>query len=686
MPPSQVFLRRMGNFKYRASAAIGATAILLALSSYAPLRLMWGLNHLQFLPPAFHVVSWCFLCLSAATVWLGDLPVWSKVVELADQFLFGPWLWPFASLVIALLVLFWWMRSDTHFLGDGYTLISVFGQGDATIFRWTEPGSVYLIRFIEKFQHSYTHENAIRIFQIISVVSGAVFLLSIRSLARSFATGSVGRLMVFSAFLFSGVVALFFGYIEYYPFLWALAAALVAASTRCLVQGKSFVWPLLLFLVGVCLHLQLLIFGPALAFLLVRSVQRNQAGEKAPTALILSITLTTIAVSIAILIYSWSRLSLATIFLPLFTGRPAAPDYAALSYPHLLELANLLFLVFPGVLLPLLLLSRSIGPKQGDDLTYFLLCGSVSSLLFLLLIDPSLGMPRDWDLMSLTLLMPFLLLMRIFLRRSPNLPSGLAITFGALCLALLVPFLGSVLYAPAAEARMLDILRYNKGRNNTGWSVLASYYIKSGQTSRADDILSEMRLYFPDEATLAEAHVHLSKREYKEALPLAESLFNKDPYRSDYVQVYGTSLWRTGNLPGAIKVYRDAIALRPWFVQLKNDLGQVLIQAQQYDSAIAILNEGRDQDPTLYVITESIALAYVSQRKWDSAMAQASLLLASPTDQAGGHLVAMVIAIRRGDLTTARTHFHSYLELGSTRSDYENIKKSYDWLEHSDHP
>ncbi|MFZ1685285.1 MAG: tetratricopeptide repeat protein [Candidatus Zixiibacteriota bacterium] len=676
----------MGNFKYRASAAIGATAILLALSSYAPLRLMWGLNHLQFLPPAFHVVCWSFLFLSAASLWLGDLHVWNTMVEIADQFLFGPRILPFACFAIALLAVFWWMRSGTHFLGDGYTLISVFGQGDTTIFRWTEPGSVYLIRFIEKFQKSYTQENAIRIFQVLSVLSGGVFLWSIRSLARSFATGSVGRLLVFCTFLFSGVLALFFGYIEYYPFLWALVAVLMAASTRCLLHGKSFVWPLLLFMVGVSLHLQLLVFGPALAYLLIRSVQRNRAEEKVPTALILSITLTTIAVSIAILIYSWSRLSLATIFLPLLTGRPAAPDYAALSLPHLLELANLVLLVFPGALLPILLISRSPGPKQRDDLTHFLLCGSVSSLLFLLLIDPSLGMPRDWDLMSMTLLMPFLLLVRIFLRRSPSLPPGLPITYGALCLALLVPFLGSVLYTPAAEARMLDILRYNKGRNNTGWSVLASYYIKSGQTSRADDILSEMRLYFPDEAMLAEAHVHLSKGEYEKALPLAESLFNKDPYRSDYVQVLGTALWRTGNLAFAIEVYRDAIALRPWFVQLKNDLGQVLIQAQQYDSAIAILNEGRNQDPTLYVITESIALAYISQRNWDSASAQAGLLLASPTDQAGGHLVTMVIAIRRGDLAKARSHFHSYLELGTTRSDYENIKKSYAWLEHSDHP
>jgi tetratricopeptide (TPR) repeat protein len=342
--------------------------------------------------------------------------------------------------------------------------------------------------------------------------------------------------------------------------------------------------------------------------------------------------------------------------------------------------------VFPGLLIAVAWSFRRGTAKGEDSFAKYLVCGSVGALLFLLLVDPSLGMPRDWDLMSLTLLFPILLLVRSIVRPDQKLPGGLIAGYGLISLAMTVAFMGTVLYRPSAEARMLDMLRYNEGKNNTGWGVLSNYYQQKGESAKVDAITAEMRQFFPDEAVLSEAHLCLSRGDFKRALSLAEGLYRKDPNRSDYVQVYGTALWKSGDLEHAISLYRDAIALRPWYVQLKNDLGQVYIKAGKYDEALAVLKEGRAQDPTLHVVTESIALAFIYQHRYDSAMVQADLLLRSGDDEAGGHLVAMFVLITTGRVAEAREHYHRYIELGKSRGDYQNIVRTYTWLEHSDHP
>ncbi len=47
-----------------------------------------------------------------------------------------------------------------------------------------------------------------------------------------------------------------------------------------------------------------------------------------------------------------------------------------------------------------------------------------------------------------------------------------------------------------------------------------------------------------------------------------------------------------------------------------------------------------------------------------------------------GHLISMVVALNQGDRQTARRHFNAYLKSGHGRSDYDNIREYYSFLNH----
>ncbi len=631
------------------SLALLLTLGLFGLASFYPVDAIWGLNHLAFLPDVLTYIFWAVVI---AVLVLAVAPISNtsldNVLEGTADFIWKNGLWPRLLIVTIFTLAFLALRAETHFLGDGYTLLSIFGQGELTARRWPEPGSIFIIRKLQWLLGGYTRQTMLWACQLLSIVSGTVVLLNFIAIAARIGKDARGRLVVLISLLFSGVILLFFGYVEYYPLLWASATTFVRFGLDFLNDGQRLWLVLLLFVLTVLIHLEAIFMLAGVMYLvLVKSPRQSPVFSLAlrKLSIIGGFTLT------GTVFFIWllkDQVSLAAAFLPIFTGPPQAPEYALFSTKHAVDLVNQALVMYPGILVVVASLMRQRERRPRNSTTVFLGLLSVGSLLFLFLIDPVFGMARDWDLMSLTLLAPVLLLLWLSGRKPDRLSAKVIVAYLMLCALCSISYVAANTRAPASEERFHSLLQYYGTKDDIGWAIYAYYYLNGGEYGRAMELARFME----------EAGIRLDKTYHILAV-----LNNK-----------------AGRLSEAEGYYRLALSLRPRHPLLKNELGQLYMKQGRYDKALMTLKEARRVNPALTFVTEGVGLAYYHLGHLDSASRLADTLFMDDKNSPGGHLLKMVIAITQGDMNVARYCFKQYLKYGSTRSDYDNISKYYSYL------
>jgi hypothetical protein len=207
--------------------------------------------------------------------------------------------------------------------------------------------------------------------------------------------------------LFSGAVQLFFGYVEDYSPLMFVGAVYVIAAIRY-VHGKGSLWTLAaIALFATFLHIQGILLGPSFALLVAWRylVTGREASLRVVTLSIMA--LVAIAAYIA-----GVHTGLRQYFLPLL---PLQEGLAVLSPAHLVDILNEFLIVMPAIPLFVLLAmvtarspakAESTKTKDSDGwmtLTiewHFSWLVLFPYLVYLVFLDPQIGMSRDWDLFS----------------------------------------------------------------------------------------------------------------------------------------------------------------------------------------------------------------------------------------------------------------------------------------------
>ena len=662
------------------SLALLLTLGLFGLASFYPIAGMWGINHLRFLPNLFTYLYWA-VCILTVILLFVNIPVsgLQGALKRIDNFLWGKKPWGKLTLVVLFVLLFYFFRTETHFLGDGYGWLSILGGGEGYYHKWTEPGSIFLVRRLQMLMGGYTQQTALRTFQILSILSGGIVIYNLVSILKRLYGSPEARLFGLVTLLGSGAILLFFGYVEFYHVLWAAATIFINVSLKYLDEGCGLWWVVASFLVAILMHMQALYFIGGLLFVLFS--KRFLKNGTHPLRMRWLVAFSIVALS-GILVFRWlytTRIDVETTFLPLFTGRPQSPDYAILSTKHIADIINLVLLIFPGALVILALWFRQLKRLILNPTATFLGLLSVGSLAFLVAVDPTLGMARDWDLMSLTLLPPVLLLLLQIDRGGSWLTGRTILVYALVCICIALPFLATATVEGPSADRFYSLLRYYGSKNRGGWATLVYYYRDKGNQKRYQELLQEMGGLFPDYRKLRQAYSYLENGDYNMSLKLAQGLVNRDPYQPDFLQILGNVYGRLGKYDLAKKYYGQAIKLKPHHAIL-NELGQLYLKQQQYLEASAVFKKAHKQAPRETPIMEGLGLAYIWLGHLDSASAVADTLFLQDKNSPGGHLMRMVIALRYGNSGKAKHHFQEYLKYGSNRSDYDNIREYYSFL------
>ncbi len=634
---------------------------------------MWGINHLNFLPAIYSYLYGIIFCLILYLITFRRPEYFlDNVIEKVNQCLWmNGSLWRFIISGIA-TVFFIAFPVRVHLLGDGYTWLANLGSGELYIHKWTEPGSLYLIRKLQSIFGSYSRETALMSFRILSYISGFTYIYNIIGIAGKIAGQSQTRLISLSTFLFSGSILLFFGYVEFYPLLWALLAITVNLSLMYLEKRRYLLWVWVAYLASVLAHLQALYFLPGILYLTIQNIKHISI-KKLSYAVILIGSLA------AIIIFSQlqgTRVDLEVLMLPLFEGRPPAPDYAVFSLPHLLNILNLLMAVLPGILILIGLWLLYGRKKINDTVSVYFLILSAGSLIFLLFFGAGITMGRDWDIMALSFFAPALLILYKLDKGEMKISNKAVTAYMLVITFATIAYLAACTGVSSAEDRFYTLLN---DRHENSWAIYANYFHRINDIERFNEIMTEKNRRFPETKLVEQAYKQIESGNYRRAMSLARRMVEKNPYNAGYLQVLGNVFGKIENYDSAEYYYRRGATLEPYNAGLLNELGQLYMKQGKYDSATAIFKKARTFSGKSFLM-EGLGLAYIHKREYDSAGAVADQLFEEYENSPGGHLLMLTIHLNKGNLDSAAKHYREYLEHGRERSDYQSLKEHFRYL------
>ncbi len=658
------------------------TALAMLLAGWTESNLVWGVNHLRFLSPSTRISLGLVLVSAVAASLLLPRATCERIVGGGSSLIAHCTGWRYVLLAVGTAAFFYIMRLPNSFLGDGYTLLGNFSTANEYVHKWTEPASSALVRGLQAALGGFSHQTALLSFQYLSVLSGAAVVVTVVALVRRLVVHPANQCVAAVALLFSGGTLLYFGYVEFYPLLWAALILYVYWAVRALRGGRliELLAALFFYLIAVAIHLQALwLVGTAL-WLAAARLLPGLSGRRLRMILVVAAALGAIAVSAG---YFWLLErddSLALIFLPLLTGRSSSPEYAALSPKHLLDIVNLVFLLFPG--LAAIAVGRAVcrARASATKLSVFFAPGTFGGAAFLALVDPVLGMARDWDLLSFTVVPPMLWLLVSFDRHGMHLSGRVVLLLAVVAVSNGTLYAAVYSSSQAAEDRQLALLRYYGGKDYAGWKIFRDYLAQEGQATEAKAVSEEIMRVLPRHRRLAEGWACLFRNDLQTAAAIAGNLVLEDPDHAEFLQLQGDVAAGRGDTALARRALHRALRIKPDFPPVLRSLAQLSMREGDFTSAVDMLRRARRLAPQSVEILDDLGAMYIALGHTDSATAVADTILAGQGSAAGGHLIKLIAASKAGDTLTARRHYDLYRQHGRGRPEYDRMLRSYSFL------
>jgi tetratricopeptide (TPR) repeat protein len=380
-----------------------AIIVLLQIAGFfLPRHLVWGFSFWQELSRSLAAGSLAlalFLILTPLGKVLGA--AWARMLGGIGKFftrLPRPITTSFAAAI--LFTLFYVLRSRALVYGDGYIVVESFTNLEVKVQLSTyfmKPLVVIWHRFWFGMLSKFLDLPPESIVSVVTAVAGVLAVGAIWRIAKTLRSDRLGQSLILFGALTSGVVILFFGYVENYTWATALALWSLAFTLKHLKSRKGGQAAILLALVALGFHLFTL---PFLVIAILALLNRTGGKQFAPLGLqAIKFNLGLVALSVAaVLLFQLSGSN--KYFVPLWPTDSI--PYAAFSPAHLLDVLNELVLVAPLAIVALLMTLIMKGRRQNPITIQEQVLASLALLAFLLSfwINPDLGAPRDWDLLG----------------------------------------------------------------------------------------------------------------------------------------------------------------------------------------------------------------------------------------------------------------------------------------------
>jgi len=581
-----------GGWSFAACSSLVLFFMLVAAASFLPETRLWGVNHLAYYPVWVRIAA-------LAAIALSFLPRARKVVEGFFDRKAGALsgrrraLTAIGAAAIA-FVLFIVFASATELLGDGlYTANNIerASKVDRDVFVKVlkdpdpiYPGTEMLNLTVSRFAFAKLGIPPLRAVRVMNALLGAILVFAALFGARRSEPARRGTDTALFALLFlSGGIQIFFGYIEAYAPLMMFAGLYVWAAHRTLARGANLWIPVIFAAAAVWMHLLGLLLIPSLVLLAFWVYfGRTFSSRFFHASWILA------AATVAVPFLAVDVFRLERFFLPL-TG----DAYAVLSLPHLADVVNEVFLLFPGIIVlgiaAVMVLFETFGPalreKESGIYEAFLRVNSerpllppwlffaallaIPARLFLFFFKPELGVARDWDLFAVTGIGPLVFVTAVLQSAPSQSAAGRAVRsllppVAAMSAVLTASWIGVNANSQRAAARFENILSYDTARAGYAYESLASLYRDRG------DVGAEIRAL--------------------------ERAVDASP-NPRYLFTLGLRYFHVGEREKAVATLDRCLRMRPNHDRARQSLIQMLYAMERDDELIRVCEEGEGLDP-----------------------------------------------------------------------------------------
>ena len=521
----------------------------------------------------------------------------------------------FALSVVGLLTAFVVFRSTTHFLGDGYQLLSRLANQEHAVKSW-DRGASLIQSAIYSLCSGTPRVRALMTFQIWSIVSGAGFLASAILLSRSLFENNRDRFLLFLGLALGGYSLMFFGYVENYATL-IMAILIYTLLGLKVAQGKSSIlWLIPPLLLAVFVHLFGLLLVPSFVYLALRRTTfgRRLARLSTKSKLLIAFIILLVAAIVYYQLYSRSYF-FKFMLLPPVRDRFTVEDDMLFSLKHVIDVGNLLLLMLPGVVIYLLMLvfTPSLRVILREPPYRFIMISLVCSFLAVYVINPGIGMPRNWDLFSV-IGVP---LVALCYYSAIKLASKGSTSYMAIWLMIVLSFLS---LAPRAAINASDdlaiahfkcYLELDRVRNRNARNLLIDYYEARGDKILADQESARMSAILPEVAFCWQAKAYIDSGQFARAMKPASQAVALNPLYWDAYANLGVCCRRLGMLDSALTVLEIADGLNPYNARITYELGAVAMLRHKNDKAEKLFLQSLELDSTLSDPMFGLASIYI---------------------------------------------------------------------------
>lgn len=511
--------------------------------------------------------------------------------------------------------LFYLLRARTHFLGDGYTLLSLLADDRIEAIKTRQIGESMSHIVLKSVIGGDGQAAALLSYQIISITAGLLLVVVVALFARKLFEHMAERVLFLLGICAGGYMLLFFGYVENYS-LFVVSVLTYTLSGLLIAQGKaSRYWILPPLIAAVFFHVLGVTLIPSALYLWIAPsrIGRSVSNWRALTRLAAIISIAVVAAIGFHHFYTTSHFFRFAV-IPVIESRFTVEGYTMFSTNHLADFLNLLFLLVPGLLIVIVSLSgRSVRRVLYKRPFIYLIVLTLSVLGAAFIFDAKLGMPRDWDLFSFAGVPLVVLCYYLLLKLRPY----REYTGGAVVLSIA---LGCLILLPRAVSHAIP------GSGVDRFKYHAT--LDSSKNMNARTVLHEYLRQQGDSLTLKQ-ETRLFRTEYPEWTINENAL----------------SLGEAGRYDRAIPLFQRAVELNPGFSSVYANLGWSYLRTDQVDSAVAFLEIADGLNPGGSRVNYRLGVAYVVAGDLDRA--EYRLLEALKLDSAEHDAMAGLVGLYR---------------------------------------
>lgn len=608
--------------------AFAAVVLLQIAGGTLSTRFTWGFGYWGFFVPPYNVLFPALALVLLSPPVLGRLadggigmirPLSGFARKIPTAFLV-------AALSLLLCLLFYLFRSRAHFYGDGYSVLQALSADDFSLsgqFR-LQPLAALMQHYAIVSLRNTLPLSPEQIFAAVNCLGGIIGFWGLVRLSRSSVSDTAARWFMVITACAGGATVLFFGYIENYTWstacgLWTMA--LLAEYT----QGKRGLRPAVA--CGLTASLFHVVATPYLVAVFGIWFLRSQAppGEPSPRRfwlLIPAAVVGSIAVALAV-----QLAGIKYLFVPLWPveGNP----YWVLSRDHLLDLVNHMLLLAPLGIALLVASMPGTGRRPRTSVEDILAVTTLFTFLAAFWIDPLIGMPRDWDLLSLYGFPLALWGAYRFIRMAVD-GRFKTIWPAAAAIVLLVCLTPNIIEKnhPAKGLERLDRLIsndihyrgvYDHAHRAVSWGTLLT------DTQKRPDLAEK---YFQRrlgaESGSAETwynlgNLYLQRMVFDSAAACYYNAVSVNPALSMAWCQLARAEVGLGRLDNALIHAEHAVSLDPRSAMIQASLGVVLTIQKKFDRAMVHLRTAVMLQPSSYPANMSLGVAFLQQQQFDSA-------------------------------------------------------------------